>query len=237
MPVVRPLLYLLIGSLTSMHAPSPDNATSPDTPVRSRSILRKFVYLFIAWVFLVGLPSFPIVRACLTLPLYCHNPEARGDAAYVMADGYAYLERLRAAADLYHMHRVKEIYLLNETESNGYNFVLERSQSKSQSAIDYLKYLGVPPDFVHLVDADASPLMGSLNEAQAFAASTQDLTGRVVVVTSAPHTRRSLLCFQRSLPAERPVTIYSASLPEDSAELNGPIWQEYLKLLIYYCVA
>ncbi|QDV26855.1 YdcF family protein [Aureliella helgolandensis] len=220
-----------------MHSPPSSKPIPLQTPSWSSYWLRKSAYLFAAWVCLVGLPSFPIVRACLTLPLYCHNPGARGDTAYVMADGYAYLERLRAAADLYHMHRVKEIYLLNETRSHGYNFVLERSQSTSESASNYLKYLGVPPDSVHLVDADASPLMGSLNEAQAFAANTQDLTGRVVVVTSAPHTRRSLLCFQRSLPAERPVTIYSASLPEDSAELNGPIWQEYLKLLIYYCVA
>ena len=51
----------------------------------------------------VVLPSFKSIRGILTIPLYISDDSARGEAAYVMADGHAYWGRLNGAADLYHM--------------------------------------------------------------------------------------------------------------------------------------
>ena len=72
---------------------------------------------------MVALPSIREVRALLIAPIYVHEEDASGDCAYVMADGSAYWERLRAASDLYHMHRIKQIYILDEPDSAGYHFV------------------------------------------------------------------------------------------------------------------
>ena len=59
----------------------------------------------------------------------------------------------------------------------------------------------------------------------------------IVVVTSAPHTRRSLLCFRRSFPGEVDVEVFSATDLSNSDEITSPIWMEYLKLAIYYFCA
>lgn len=186
---------------------------------------------------MVALPSQRTVRSWLCLPLYIHDDDAQGDVAYVMADGYAYLERLRGASDLFHMHRVDDIYLLDERQPSGYDFVQQRLQTKADQATAYLGLLGVPRERIHHVPELANAWMGSLSEAQMFAANLPASISKVVVVTSAPHTRRSGLCFRRSLPKTFVVQVYSASPPSQSAEVYMPLWHEYLKLLVYYIYA
>jgi uncharacterized SAM-binding protein YcdF (DUF218 family) len=198
---------------------------------------RRFALIMAAWLVLVVVPTFAPVRSLLIWPLYQHDPDASGDAAYVMADGYAYLERLRAAADLYHMHRVQRIFILNEEHSAGYSFELRKSQSKTEMAIDYLRFLGVPSSAISSIDTSESALFGSLSEAQSMAKAVTQGVSKVVVVTSAPHTRRSLLCFRRSLPEGTQSQIYSATEPIHSAELCDSIWLEYVKLVVYILVA
>jgi uncharacterized SAM-binding protein YcdF (DUF218 family) len=198
---------------------------------------RRFALLVGAWLVLVALPTFDPVRSILIWPLYRHDPQARGDVAYVMADGYAYLERLRAAADLFHMHRVQRIFILNEQQEAGYNFQLSKSQTKTEQAIDYLSFLGVPSHVISSIETSADPLFGSLSEAQAMAKALPQGVRKLVVVTSAPHTCRSLLCFRRSLPEGIQSQVFSASEPLESAELYGSIWLEYVKLLVYSVLA
>ena len=154
-----------------------------------------------------------------------------------MADGYATWKRLRAASDLYHEHRVPKIYILNEQEGVGYDFVGKRSETRTQRAVRYLQWHGVPESAIDFISVDGEAAFGSLSEARAFADLELPNLQRVVVVTSAPHTRRSKLCFQRSLPAEVSVQSYAASELATSAELYEPIWLEYVKLVIYYFVA
>src|SRR5690606_7422954 len=98
-------------------------------------------------------PSLTIVRGWLTIPLYVHHKDAHGEVAYVMADGFAYFERLRAAADLYHMDQIEAIYITDEHRSAGYDFVAHRSQTRSEQAIGYLGHLGVDEEHVHLIPA------------------------------------------------------------------------------------
>lgn len=189
------------------------------------------------WLLMVALPSLEFVRVALCWPLYVHHADAAGDAGYVMAGGYAYLERLRAASDLYHMHRVKEVVLLDETKSAGYDFVHHRSQSRAERAAAYLNFLGVPEDKIRFVPEQLSVSMGSLSEAQSFAGLYGSDYTSVVVVTSAPHTRRSLMCFRRSMPENVKLSVYAASDINGSAELCSPLWHEYFKLLVYALVA
>ncbi len=200
-------------------------------------LLRTAAALVACWIVMVALPSIKEVRALMILPLYVHDANASGDCAYVMADGSAYLERLRAASDLYHMHRIRVIYIPDEHRSAGYNFVDKHLDSATERALNYLQSFGVPRDAVRTIPAPASALMGSLSEAIAVHEAIPNSVGQIVVVTSAPHTRRSRLCFQRSLSENVKIKTYSASVPLGSAELYAPIFHEYLKLVVYYFVA
>ncbi len=197
---------------------------------------RRCLWLLAAWGLSSLLLSFSSVRGIVAMPLYVHDSDASGEAAYVMADGYAYWERLRAASDLYHMKRVKRIMILDELEDGGFNFVRRSSDTRVQRAIDYLVLHGVPAEKVTKIPAEVEPALGSLSESRVVASVEPGLR-RLVVVTSAPHTRRSRLCFERSMPAEVQVQVYAASAPSESSEVDAPIWIEYVKLAIYYFVA
>ena len=197
---------------------------------------RRFYFLVAIWIVVTVAMSFSSVRGIAAYPLYVHDIEASGDVAYVMADGPAYWERLRAASDLYHWERVQRIIVLEELQSDGYNFIRKKSDTRYQRSLDYLKLFGVPLDKIQCVPQDSDSWFGSLSEAQSVAKTMPKLKS-IVVVTSAPHTRRSKLCFERSLPSDVRIEVYSASLPQESSEVHSPIWIEYAKLAVYLFVA
>lgn len=197
---------------------------------------RRFWLVLAAWLLSNFLMSFDTVRAVVAFPLVVDDPGASGEAAYVMADGYAYMERLRMASDLYHMRQVPKILLLNEQENSGYNFSQHRSESRVERAMDYLELHGVPKEIIQTIDVQPPVTFGSLSEARAVASQFPELK-RIVVVTSAPHTRRSRMCFRRSCAEDVRVQVVSASAASESAEIDEPIWIEYVKLAIYFFVA
>ena len=197
---------------------------------------RRFWMLATLWLASTVLLSSATVRAFLIRPLYVNDAEASGEVAYVMADGPAVWERLRAASDLYHWDRVKRIVLLEEVKTAGYNFVRQQSDTRVQREIDYLELHGVPPEKIDTIPQINNAAMGSLSEARQFAKFMPNVKS-VVVVTSAPHTRRSKLCFVRSLPVEVSVSSYAASAPAQSDEIRSPIWWEYGKLIVYWVSA
>ena len=169
-------------------------------------------------------------------PLLVHHPDATGEIAYVMAGGPAYWERLLAASDLYHREQIKEIYLLRELTPSAYNFVRQKKDSKFQRAIDFLSMRGVPESAVHGVVPRPDDLLSSRSEAQGLADLERKFQG-IVVVTSPPHTRRSLLCFKRVFDDATPVSVYSATAVSHSVETHSPIWVEYAKLAVYFFLA
>ena len=211
------------------------NEPQPSPPNRWR---RRFWVMLALWLVSTIVCSWPPARAVAVLPLLEHDAEASGDAAYVMADGSASWERLRAASDLFHWKRVPRIIVLDERDISGYNFVRGERETRVDRVVDYLRLHGVPDDKITRVTVPADTTFGSLSEAQAVAASEPDLKS-IVVVTSAPHTRRSGLCFRRSMPTGVAVRVYSASEREawHSAEIHSPIWLEYVKYAIYLVVA
>lgn len=202
----------------------------------ARKWKRRFVMLAIAWAVVMIATSFGDVRGLLIRPLYVHDPDARGEVAYVMADGPATWERLLAASDLYHMHRVKEIYILEELNSSCYNFVRGESDTRLQREIDYLGLRGVPETIIHSVPLRTGDWLSSRGEAEGVANLSRKF-GSIVVVTSPPHTRRSKMCFRRAFGAETDIYVYSASGPASSVETYSPIWIEYAKLVVYWFCA
>ena len=197
---------------------------------------RRCIFVALAWISSVLLLSIPAVRGVIIQPLYLHHADAAGDAAYVMADGHAYWERLRAASKLYNQNRVSKILILHEIDSAGFNYRRKQVDVRVQRAIDHLELFGVPNNDVGTIPTNTSTPFGSLSEARGLKEHYPELK-RLVVVTSAPHTRRSYLCFKRTLPESVDVQVYSASRPAHSAELSAPIWLEYTKLLVYYFIA
>ena len=128
--------------------------------LRDFGVLRTAFLLAAAWLIMVALPSNGEVRGWLVAPLYVHDDDAAGEIAYVMADGYAYLERLRAAADLYHLHQVPAIYILDEQAAAGYNFVAGKLEKRVDRAIEYLSMQGVPREAIHTVPEPQNALLG-----------------------------------------------------------------------------
>jgi uncharacterized SAM-binding protein YcdF (DUF218 family) len=175
-------------------------------------------------------------RAWVSYPLHVSNMPTKADVAYVMSDGHAYWNRLYAASDLYHMGQIQEIAIQENQTTSRYDFVSKRSQTVSQRSVRYLGALGIPEDRIATVKVDEAPMLGSWSEARAFAKEFPK-TQNLVVVTSSPHTRRSLLCFKRAMPTSCQVSVFAASLPKEGAELFDPIWLEYSKLGIYWFVA
>lgn len=176
------------------------------------------------------------VRVALSGPLFVNDIHAEGDVAYVLSGGNAIWERLRAAADLYHLNRTKEIILLEDNRVSSYSFIERQSWRATQWQIAYLKWLGVPESNVNIYSDTQQALFGTLKEARIVATQLPDSVSSLVIVTSAPHTRRSLLAFERNLP-DIAVSVYAATEIYHSSEFFYPIWVEYVKLLVYWIAA
>lgn len=233
----RFIASLAIGFSQITQHPAPTAAPATSDPTESlksaaRWRLRFWALGTLALVFAVA-SSFAAVRGWVMAPLYVHDEQASGEVAYVMADGPATWERLRAVADLYHMDRIEQVALLNEQRSAGYNFVRHNNDTRLQREIDFLDMLGVPADVIRAIDADPDDWLSSRSEAAGLYREMPDLE-RLVVVTSPPHTRRSLLCFKRLFSTRTEVTVYAAAKPSESVETHLPIWIEYVKLAVYW---
>lgn len=188
------------------------------------------------WISFVVIPSFPILRNILATPLVVHEKDAHGKACYVLAGGGALWERLDAAADLVQMGRVGKILLMRDDNRGQFSFKSNRSWTRTEWAVDYLAWRGIPGDRVALIPK-ADDLFGTLKESRAVAKNLPNDVKTLVVVSSAPHMRRTMLAFRRSLPEGVQVVPFAATEFMNSYEMHHPIWIEYLKLLVYYVIA
>ncbi len=196
-----------------------------------------FIAISLLGIIFVIVPSFPTVRKILAAPLIVSDPDARGDAAYLLAGGNAFRERLAAAVDLYHMGRVPKIIFLNDPRRSSYNFTAQRNFTPTEWAIDFLKWRGLPEASIHLLKAREDGTFGTLTEAKLVAETLPAGLKKLVLVTSPAHTRRTRLAFRRTLPAGVELMLYPANSFTNSLEMYRPLWQEYLKLLFYSMIA
>lgn len=182
------------------------------------------------------LSSMPGIRVILAYPLVITNDHASGDACYVLSAGNALAERLAAASDLYHMKRIPKIILMQDNQRGPYNFTASASWTRTQWALQYLEWRGVPRQDIQTIRQVAG-LWGTLEEARNIARTISPEVKKLVLVTSAAHTRRSLLCFRRVLPPTIQIVPFASTTYEMSYEFYNPIWLEYLKLFLYQGVA
>jgi uncharacterized SAM-binding protein YcdF (DUF218 family) len=185
----------------------------------------------------VFLPSLPMVRTYIAAPLYLSDDQAAGDAAYVLAAGIAFHERLFAAADLYHMKRISMIILMNDVSPSYFQFTTQHSLTRSEWALSYLDWLGVPRDKIMLTEFSEFSHFGTRREARCIAKLLPTEIKQLVIITSAPHTSRSFLTFRRTLEPTVKVIPYAATPIKDSSEFWEPLWIEYFKLAVYWVIA
>lgn len=193
------------------------------------------IFAVIAMAFVL-LPSIPQIRNLLALPLVVTDPNAKGEACYVLAGGSSILERLDAAADLIQMGRVNRILLMQDTMRGQYSFKTNSSWTRAQWMLDYLAWRGIPKERI-IWFPQTEGTFGTLTEARTVAGHFPKNVKTLLIVSSAPHMRRSVLAFRRSLPADVKVIPYAATTFENSHERYHPVWLEYLKLLVYFVVA
>lgn len=206
-------------------------------PPRARR-LRTALHVALAFFVFGVAPTLTPVRHLLSAPLIAHDADARGDAAYVMHGGPAMDERLRAAADLWHLGRVGRIYLRRDDERSAFSFAERRSLTRTEWMLSYLRYLGVPAERVTLVQDPGGGALGSLHEADLCRAALPPEVKRLVVVSSPVHTLRAGLAFRRRLAGRgTEVTTFAATAWSTSAEAHAPLWLEYAKLFVYVVVA
>ncbi len=195
--------------------------------------LAKLVLLgALAWGGLVALPAQPAVRGVLLAPLVKEDPAAHGDVAYVLHGGRHFVyERLSAAADLYHMGRVRRVALLHDPATSAHNFATQRSWSHTDWCMGFLLWLGVPRDSLDLIPIPPGGTNGTWEEARVVAAWLPETAQSLVVVTSPTHTRRTGMVFRHAVETSCEVMVYAGLNPKNSAEYHQPLWLEYTKLV------
>ena len=192
-------------------------------------------FLFAAivfWVIFVLLPSLTPVRRVLATPLIARDPGGNADAAYLLAGGDAFRERLSAAVSCFHAGRVPLLILQRDDRPSALHHSGER-WTATEWAVAYLEWRGVPRDRILVIAPGPRRGLGTASEARNVASNLPAGTQQLLLITSAAHTRRTLLVFRRRLPRgvkpiPRPATPYTVSL-----ELHRPLWIEYVKLLVY----
>jgi uncharacterized SAM-binding protein YcdF (DUF218 family) len=134
------------------------------------------------------------------------------------------------------MHRVPVIMFQRSDEASAYNFVAGASWTQTDWALDFLTHRGVARDKIVVV-APAAGMFGTLAEARNIKHALPAGVHTLVIVSSAPHMRRSMLTFHRILTADVALIPYAATDFSAGAELWRPIWEEYLKLGVYALAA
>lgn len=139
-----------------------------------------------------------------------------------------------AASDLIHEGRAQVLYLLKDGTRARHHYASGQDRVASDWHLDYLRWLGVSEDRVRFIETSGGAL-DSLAEARTMATELADHPEikRLVIVTSATHTRRSLMAFKAALPPEITPVPYAANLYLASAEVHRPLWIEYVKLVVY----
>jgi uncharacterized SAM-binding protein YcdF (DUF218 family) len=173
--------------------------------------------------------------------LIVRAPLDRADAIVVLAGAHSYLERTRHAAALFRVGVAPVVLLTNDRQQAGWSQREERNPFFVEAAARELERDGVPasairvlPEHVATTHDEAVALLREVTE-QRFA--------RLLVVTSAYHSRRALWTFRRVLSASRIEVGIDPAEPGLQTPRPG-VWaftlrgwrdvpEEYLKLIYY----
>jgi uncharacterized SAM-binding protein YcdF (DUF218 family) len=158
-----------------------------------RKSMRKRIALLVALLFLPGCLLFAWLAAEL---LIVKSDVTSADAIVVLSGSSTYLERTAKAAELYRAGRAPIIILTNDGLIGGWNAKDQRNPYYYELAAKRLEEQGVPADRIRIVtDAAAGTYEESLG-IRDYA--TSHKLNRLLVVTSAYHSRRALWSMRRA---------------------------------------
>ena len=143
-----------------------------------------FIFLLAAWIFLA-----PFVATGLIV----EKPLERADVILVLGGSSVYLERTEKAAEIYKQSVAPRIVLTDDGEKTGWSRTEKRNIPYVEMAQRNLVALGIPAESIEIIKPVGS---GTIYEARAFKEkSGQENWKRILIVTSAYHTRRAAQTF------------------------------------------
>lgn len=199
-----------------------------DRTMKSKRILLPLAGVLLIWIILAPfLASWLVVGKSIE----------RADALLILAGGSAFHERTRLAAELYRDGAAPTILLTNDGEQSGWDQSEQRNPYFFERAKRELTAAGVPSTAIEL-------LPGVVRSTRDESESIRILAGerglrRILIVTSAYHTRRALWTFERGRSAGTEFGIVSPSAagewywwltPKGWRDVGG----EYVKLGYYW---
>jgi uncharacterized SAM-binding protein YcdF (DUF218 family) len=151
----------------------------------------------ISIVFLIVLGVWILIAPMLANHLVIEKPLAEADVIFVMSGGATYLERTQKAAELYKNGIAPRILLTNDGMPAGWSPTEQRNPKFVELARKSLIEQGVAPEAIEILPETAE---GTIYEAQILRRKLQETNWkRILIVTSAYHTRRALWTFERVL--------------------------------------
>ena len=183
-----------------------------------------------------------MVSPFLATALIVEKPLDHADAIMVLSGSAVFKERTRKAAELYKQGVAPRIFITDDATKSGWNSGEEKNVPYVELEQRELLANGVPPEAITVLPGTVA---GTDDEAKKL---SQELTdrplGRVVIVTSAYHTRRALRTFEKIL-ADTPTEIGIAHPPTGEQTPSPNYWYlrprgwqtvalEYVKSLVYY---
>ena len=175
--------------------------------------------------------------------LIVEKPLEKADAIFILSGSSVYVERTQKAADLYRQKIAPRVFLTDDGGRGGWSRVEERNPPFAELARGELIRQGVPAENIEILKPTVS---GTIDEARLMAQTARaENLQQILLVTSAYHTRRTLLTFEKIAAREnQPLEIGIAHAPPGIQTPPPAIWWlnprgwkwvagEYVKLLFY----
>ena len=201
-----------------------------------RSLLKRILLITVAIVVL-----WPFLAWAAAKFLSVHQEVGSADAIVVLSGPGTYVERADWAAKLYRERRAPLVVLSNEGLLSGWSPSDERNLYFHELAARRLQEHGVPAKDIRVVsDIGAGTYQESLRLCEYAAV---EKLNRILIVTSAYHSRRALWSFQQACK-EKPIQI-GMDTPPPGQQTPAPAfwwlqksgWQfvaaEYVKMIYY----
>lgn len=162
-------------------------------PSVNRRIVRRRFKLLLA----LGILPACLLAAWLAAELLIVKSEvASADAIVVLSGSSTYVERTAWAAKLYREGRASLVVLTNDGLISGWDQKEQRNPYYYELAMRKLQDAGVPADRIQIVTGTAAGTYEESLEIREFATSHQ--LSRLLVVTSAYHSRRAFWSMRRA---------------------------------------
>lgn len=200
--------------------------------------------LKISSVILALLLGWILIAPILAEILIVEKPLDKADAILVLGGSAVYLERTRKAAEIYKNGVAPVIILTDDGERAGWSRAEKRNPAYVELAQRNLISEGVPVAAIVILQPEGS---GTIYEAQILAEKAQaENTQKLLIVTSAYHTRRALWTFEKIFAESNVKTELGIAAPPTGEQTPPPTfwwispngWKtvagEYVKFPVYW---